>query len=256
MDMIRLHRPLVIFDLETTGLDLQQDRIIELALFRLEPPVLDLKRGEVFHTLINPERALPEVVKVLTGISEAELAIAPLFAEVAPEISRWIKDADLGGYNAIAFDLPMLAAEFKRIGRKLPGPSDRVVVDALEIWRRMEPRTLRNAYRYFVGKPYPEMHRAWGDVQATIEVFLSQVEKYGLEGSVHEIVHRVRAPYLDSRRRFKQDGDDVVLCFGKYKGYALQQIVEEDPAYIEWMIDTLDEEARRVITQHRQKGKA
>ncbi len=244
---MHLTRPLVFLDLETTGLDIDRDRIIEIAFLRIEGPRLALEGARSFHSFVDPEQPLPPSITELTHITELHVSGAPTFRELAPELEPWLADADLAGYNLIGFDVPVLRKEFERVGRSLPGPPDRVLVDALEIWRMMEPRNLRNAYRYFVGRELDEHHRALDDVWATAEVLQAQVQRYGLHASPSETIRRLRHPYLDSKKRFKKEGDEIILCFGKYRGYTLRQVEESDPDYLMWLMDRLDEDVRRLL---------
>ncbi len=244
---MQLVRPLVFLDLETTGLDVEHDRIIEIALLRIEGPELSLREARTYHQFVDPERPLPPSVAELTRITERHLSGAPRFRELIPELMCWLGDADLAGYNLIAFDIPILRKEFMRAGHALPGPPDRALVDALEIWRLMEPRTLRNAYRYFVGRELEGQHRALGDVRAAAEVLHAQVKRYGFQEPPSEVIARLRYPYLDSRKRFKREGEDIILCFGKYRGYSLRQVEETDPGYLEWLWDQLDDDLRRLL---------
>lgn len=250
---MQLERPLLFFDLEATGLDTEKDRIIEFACVRVGP---DEPRS-AFQCFVNPERSIPKVITELTGITEHDVATAATFRELAPTLERLLHNADLAGYNAASFDVPLLRSEFKRIGKPLPGPYDRVVLDSLEILRKNEIRNLTWAHSFYFGTTIPDAHRALADVEATENILFEQARRYDLSGSAREISADLRHPYLDSRRKLKREGDEVVLCFGKHSGKSISALLKEEPTYIDWMIETLDPEIGdfiRVELQDKPKG--
>ncbi len=235
---MELARPLVFFDIEATGLDIQADRIIEIACVRLLP---DGQR-RTFESLVNPSRPIPEIVTELTGISDEDVEDQPGFSEIAMSLTMLLEDADLAGYNALGFDVPMLFEEFARVGRPLPGPEDQVVIDALDILRKNEVRTLEWTHNYYFGSGLPDAHRALADVIATANILEEQAKRYALEGSVKDIVTEMRHPYLDSRRRLKEEDGNVVICFGKHSGKTIDELLKEDASYIDWMRENLGPE--------------
>ncbi len=240
---MRLERPLVFFDLETTGLDVEKDRVIEIAIIKVFPD----KKQERFESFVNPGRPLPPEIIELTGISEAMVADAPVFNELTTPISNLIKDSDLAGYNISNFDVPMLQAEFKRCGLPLPGPTDRAVVDPLEILKKQEVRTLSSAYQYYLGDVRTEGHRSMQDTEATMEVLREQIKRYDLKGSAAAIQSEIRYPYLDSGKRLKMEGDKVMINFGKYRGKALAYVKKVDPDYMDWMMENLGPELKTFL---------
>ena len=240
---MRLERPLVFFDLETTGLDVEKDRVIEFAGIKVFPD----KRQERYETLINPGRPIPVEITRLTGITDEMVADAPAFSDVASRLVALMRDADVAGYNLSNFDLPMLEAEFRRCGLPMPGPEDRAVIDPLEILKKHEVRTLAWAYAFYMGKPLEEGHRSMQDTEAAIEILRAQIRRYGLKGTPAELQAEIRHPYLDAGKRFLKDGDAVMINFGKYRGKALDYVRKTDPDYIRWMRENLGYEVGKIL---------
>lgn len=244
-----LVRPLLIFDLEATGLQIESARIIEFACVRIEPG----GSRTPFETLVNPEQPIPPEVQKITGISDADVVGAPAFRDIADRIAKLLDSADVGGYNAANFDVPLLRAEFGRLRRPLPGPYDRVVLDSLEVLRKHEVRNLGWAHNFYFGRPIPDAHRALADVEATERILSEQTRRYGLDGSARDVVTSLRYPFLDSRRKLKIENDEVTVCFGKFAGRSLRQINDEEPSYLDWMVETLDPEVADIIRVEREK---
>jgi DNA polymerase-3 subunit epsilon len=246
---MKLKRPLLIFDLEATGLSIDRARVIEFAAVRISPG------GErvPYQTLVNPEEPIPPEVQKITGIADEDVAHAPAFREIADRVAALLENADLGGYNASNFDVPLLREEFRRLGRALPVPYDYVVVDSLEILRKHEVRNLEWAHRHYFGTPIPDAHRALADVEATERIMLEQVRRYDLNGRPTDIVAALRHPYLDSRRKLKVENDEVVVCFGKFTGKSLRAIHAEEATYLDWMVETLDPEVADIVRREREK---
>ncbi len=243
---MHLVRPLVFFDLETTGVDVDEDRVIEIACVKILPD----RTKQPYQTLVNPGRFLPPEVTELTGITDEDLVAAPRFEEVADDLTLLLADSDLAGYNAVKFDLPVLRNEFGRIGRPFPAPPDAVVLDAFEILRHHEQRNLAWALDYYLGREVPDAHRAMADVMATEDIMREQILRYELRGTPTEIVARLRYPFLDSGRRLKVDGEHVIICFGKYSGHTLKDLTETDPGYVSWMMDNLDAEVVEIMKHY------
>ncbi len=235
---MKLDRPILFFDLESTALDVDKARVIEFAGIRLTP---DGKR-ETVRTYINPECAIPAEVKELTGISDHDVATAPTFREFSEVLERLLHNADLSGYNAANYDVPLLRAEFKRLGRPLPGPFDKVVLDSLEILRKHEVRNLGWAHKFYFGTGLSNAHTALADVEAAENILFEQSRRYGLDGSAREITAALRHPYLDARRRLMRTDGEVIVCFGKHAGKTLKAILTEDATYVDWMIENIDPE--------------
>ncbi len=243
---MKLDRPLLFFDLETTGIEVEEDRIIEIACLKVFPD----RTQTDFESLVNPGRPIPPEVTELTGISDEHVANAPAFEELADQLTTLLHDADLAGYNAVKFDLPFLRKEFERIGRPFPAAPGQVVVDAFEILRKHEPRSLSWSLKYYLNRELPEAHRAMADVNATADIMREQILRYELRGSPEEIVTKLRHPYLDSGRRLKIENGNVVICFGRNKGLTLKRLTETDPSYIVWMRDNMDPEVVEILSRY------
>ncbi len=172
-ERLELKRALTFVDLETTGLDVCMDRIVEVALVRVEPT----GSARRFVTLINPTVSIPGKAARVHGISDDDVADAPTFAEAAATVSGWLAESDLGGYNLARFDLPMLHAELERAGHPFEWDKARIL-DACAIFKRMERRDLAAAYRFYCASELEGAHSAGADVHATIEVVLGQLDHY------------------------------------------------------------------------------
>ena len=240
---MRLERPLVFFDLETTGLDIEKDRVIEFAGIKVFPD----KKQERFETFVNPGIPIPAEITTLTGITDEMVAEAPPFAEVTSSLVAMLKDADVAGYNVGNFDVPMLASEFRRCGLPMPGPEDRAIIDPLEILKKHEVRTLTWAYQFYLNQERNEGHRSMEDTEATMEVLRAQIKRYGLAGTPTELQTEIRHPYLDAGKRLLKDGNTIKINFGKYRGKALQYIRKTDPDYISWMRENLGAEVAKLL---------
>lgn len=230
--LIDLTRPLAILDLETTGISPEEDRIIQVGIARLLP------EGDVetYSQLVDPGRPVPEDVQDLTGITDDLLDGAPPFREVAPEVNQLLGDADLSGYNVEAFDLPFLEQAFERVGQSLEAPPARQVLDVYEIFRKKEPHSLERAVLHYTGRLPERSHRALTDVLATGQVLASQLARYGFSGTPEEIAADVRHPHIDADGKLKRDGEQIVLCFGKYEGWAVEEVEGKDPGYLDWIV--------------------
>ncbi|MFK7846172.1 MAG: exonuclease domain-containing protein [Rhodothermales bacterium] len=240
---MHLERPLFFFDLETTGLDTERDRVIEIAGIKAFPD----KTQERFESFVNPERPIPPEVTKLTGINDQMVADAPTFRELVPALQKLMRDADLAGYNVVNFDIPMLESEFKRCSVPLPGPDNRAVIDPLEILKKHEVRTLSWAHKFYLGEEPGEGHRSMEDTETTLKILRAQIKQYGLSGTVSEIQQEIRFPYLDGGRRLKQEGDKILINFGKYRGKALSYIKQIDPDYLSWMRENLGMEVAKIL---------
>ncbi len=243
---MHLVRPLVFFDLETTGVDIDEDHVIEIACLKVLPD----RSKQSFQTLVNPGRFVPPEVTELTGITDEDLVSAPSFSDIAEDLSLLLAESDVAGYNAVKFDLPVLRKEFERIGKPFPSPADVVVLDAFEILRHFEKRNLSWALKYYLDKEAPDAHRAMADVTATEDIMREQILRYELRGTPSDIVTKLRHPFLDSGRRLKEDGDHVIICFGKYRGRTLRDLTESDPGYVTWMTENMDPEIVQILKRY------
>ncbi len=231
---LKLKRPIVFFDLETTGVQVAKDRIVEISILKVFPN----GNKESKTWLVNPTIPIPEVTTAIHRISDEEVANEPTFKELASEISELIHNCDLGGYNSNKFDIPLLAEEFLRVGVDFD-MRNRKAIDVQNIFHKMEKRTLVAAYKFYCDKDLTDAHSAEADTTATYEVLLSQLDKYDeLENDVNLLADfsQIGGEFADMAGfvRYNEDGEEV-LSFGKYKGVTLKQIWNENPGYFSWI---------------------
>ena len=235
MQNLQLERPLVVFDIESTGVMPQRDRIVEIAVLKIFPD------GHTQNTVrrLNPEMPIPPGATAIHGISDADVADGPTFLLIAEKLFRYIEDCDLAGYNITGFDIPMLEAEFKRAGFTFK-VDDRKVIDAYNIFCKLYPRTLTAAYQFFCGKELEGAHGAAADTAATFEVLLGQLEKHPeLPRTVAELADfsDLAGPdAVDRTRRFKWSDNEVIVNFGKNAGRTLRDIASNDPGFLRWIV--------------------
>jgi DNA polymerase III subunit epsilon len=232
--MLQLTRPIAFIDLETTGVSLSTDRIVEIAVIKLLP---DGTR-QVKRKLLNPQMPIPKVTSDIHGITDEMVKDAPTFKQAANEIKVFIEGCDLGGYNSNRFDVPILMEEFLRAGIEVD-LSKRKMVDVQHIFYTMEPRTLTAAYKFFCEKELVDAHSAEADVSATIDVFLAQLKKYkNLGNTVESVLGAIgEEKIVDYARRFSFDDKGVeIFNFGKYKGRSVAEVLKAEPQYYDWMM--------------------
>lgn len=231
--MLQLTKPLAFIDLETTGVNLATDRIIEIAIVKVLP---DGKRS-IKRKLINPQIPIPKQSSDLHGITAEMVKDAPTFREVAQELKQMLDGCDIAGYNSNRFDIPMLVEEFLRAevdfdmrGRRL--------VDVQNIFHKMEQRTLSAAYKFYCNKVLDGAHSAEIDASATHEILIAQLERYPDLGTSIESVLKLigEEPIVDFARRFILENGVEVFNFGKYKGRAVAEVLRVEPQYYDWMM--------------------
>jgi len=251
---LQLERPLAVFDIESTGTSPRADRIVEIAIAKLLPG------GEIeMRTfLLNPGIPIPEEVSRIHGITDADVADCPSFPERAAEIAGMLDGTDLGGYNVLRFDIPMLLEEFRRAGIEFD-PESSHVVDAQRIFHRREPRDLSAALQFYCGEEHVDAHGAEADALATVRVLEGEFRKYpDLPRSVPELDEycNPRNPdWVDRAGKLKWRNGEVVLNFGQRKGTALKMLIEQDPRYIRWMLASDFPRDVREIVQNAMGGK-
>lgn len=243
-----LTRPLVVFDLETTGTHVGSDRIIQICLLKVLPDHSEV----VKNYLINPEMPIPAESTMVHGIRDEDVAGKPTFGQLAGEIAAFIGNSDLAGYNSNKFDVPLLVEEFHRVGHDFD-LKHRHLIDVQNIFHKMEQRTLKAAYRFYCGQELINAHDAEADTRATLEVLKAQVDRYHATeytdpaGKVSTpVVNRVEALAKFSVMQPKADlvghiGLDSlgreVFNFGKHKGKSVEHVfLKEEPTYYDWMM--------------------
>jgi DNA polymerase-3 subunit epsilon len=233
--VLQLQRPVAFLDLETTGVNLSTDRIVEIAIVKILP---DGSRQEKIK-LINPEMPIPADATAIHGITDEKVADAPTFKQVANELKQFLDQCDLAGYNSNRFDIPLLVEEFLRAELEVDFTSRRMV-DVQHIFYAMEPRTLTAAYKFYCGKDLTSAHSAAHDVNATIDVLLAQMERYTqLGANVDSILKSVgEEKIVDyARRMIFNDRGQEVFNFGKHKGKLVADVFRQERQYYDWMMN-------------------
>ena len=278
---LNITRPLVVFDLETTGLDLVRDRIIQISYIKVMPDGEEIRE----NLLINPGKDIPQEVTELTGISNDDVANAPSFKDVAGQLSEKMAGCDFAGYNSNHFDIPMLAEEFLRAGIDFDFSKARLI-DAQTIFHKMERRNLAAAYKFYCGRKMEEdftAHRADEDTEATYRVLMGELDKYA--PGVQEEPDRVLENDMDFLAEFSKQNDNVDFAgrivwrpllgadgkplldndgkerrfeafnFGKYKGRSVADVLRVDPGYYSWMMaGDFTFNTKQVLTRIRLRG--
>lgn len=278
---LNLTRPLIVFDLETTGLDFIRDRIIQISYIKVSPDGTE-ERENLF---VNPEKPIPHEVVELTGITNDDVKDAPTFKALAPQLSEKFKGCDFAGYNSNHFDIPMLAEEFLRAGIDFDFSKVRLI-DAQTIFHKMERRNLAAAYKFYCGRKMEEdftAHRADEDTEATYRVLMGELDKYA--PGVQEEPDRVLENDMDCLAEFSKQNDNVdfagrivwkplvgadgkpvldadgkeqkveVFNFGKYKGRPVADVLRTDIGYYSWMMDgDFTFNTKQVLTRIRLRG--
>jgi DNA polymerase-3 subunit epsilon len=233
---VKITRPLVVLDLETTGTWIERDRIVEIALVKIFP---DGTR-EKFESRVNPGMPIPPRVSQITGITDADVKEAPPFKAIAAKVLEFIGDADLGGFNVERFDLVILERELFEAGLKFPWRI-RAIYDAQRIYHLHEKRDLKAAYQFYCGKVLVNGHTAMGDTEATLEILGSQVERYGKPDlgvdSLRDFKYERMDDYFDAEKKFRWWNGELYPVFGQYaRRKSLREVAKEEPAYLEWIL--------------------
>ncbi len=248
--MLQLTKPLSFFDLETTGVNVAEDRIVEISIIRLNTN----GKEQVFTRLVNPDVPIPVEATAVHGITDERVASEPVFKQLASEVINFIGDSDLVGFNCLKFDVPLLMEEFLRNGFDFD-MHNRKVIDVQNIFHKMEQRTLVAAYRFYCGKQLEDAHSAEADTRATIEVLMAQVEKYDeLENNVN-FLHDFsrRGSSVDFAGHIVGDSNGIpVFNFGKFKGRPVIEILKQQPSYYGWMMEAqFPSYTKKVLTELR-----
>lgn len=275
---LNLKKPLVVFDLETTGLDIVNDRIIQLSFIKVYPDGKE-ERGD--H-LINPGKHIPEMITELTGIDDEKVKDAPSFKQISTTLAETFKGCDFAGFNSNRFDVPMLAEEFLRAGIDFDFSKCRLI-DAQAIFHKMERRNLAAAYKFYCGRKMEEdfeAHRADQDTEATYRVLMGELDMYSKEQQDED--ERILPNDMDFLADFSKQNDNVdfagrmiwapitdkegkpltdkdgkpqlqeVFNFGKYKDYPVAEVLKKDPGYYSWMLGAdFPNNTKQVLTRIR-----
>jgi DNA polymerase-3 subunit epsilon len=244
---LKLDRPIVFFDLETTGVDPKTDRIVEVSILRVEA---DGNRDSKTRR-VNPERPIPAGASAVHGIFDADVADAPTFRQIAKGLAEMLEGADLSGFNVARFDIPLLDREFRACDIDM-GVAERRVVDVMSIFHRMERRDLSAATRFYLNKEHVGAHSAEADVEVTLDILEAQLERYEeLPTEVGELdawIRQLPANAADSGGKFVREGDQLLFNFGKNKGKSVRDIAASSRGYLEWILGTdFPEDAKQIV---------
>ncbi len=232
---LNLTKPICFFDLETTGINISKDRIVEISILKVYPN----GKEETNTWLVNPEMEIPKEVTAIHGISNEDVADKPTFKELAKEVYNLIKDSDLGGFNSNRFDIPLLAEEMLRAEIDFD-MKNRLAIDVQTIFHKMEQRTLTAAYRFYCDKNLDGAHSAEADTKATYEVLKAQIEKYDeVENNTKFLAE------FSSRKQFADFAGFIVFnkngeecfSFGKHKGKKVEDVLATEPGYFGWVLN-------------------
>lgn len=234
MAKLNLKRPLAFIDLETTGINLSTDKIIEIAIIKMLPDgntAAKIKR-------INPGIPISKESSAIHGITNDDVKNAPLFKEVANELRQFLDNCDLAGYNSNRFDIPLLVEEFLRAGQNFE-MKGRKLIDVQRIFHLMEKRNLEAAYQFYCNKELENAHSAEADARATFEILEAQLGRYEdtLVNDIEALAQfTAEEDFIDLGRRFIRKNGEAFFNFGKYKGKPVNAILREEPQYYDWMM--------------------
>lgn len=262
---LNLSKPLAFFDLETTGVSITKDRIVEISILKIHPNGDE----EIKTRRINPGMPIPESSSLIHGIYDEDVKDEPVFNQVAKSLNDFLAGCDLGGYNLVRFDVPFIIEEFLRAGIDF-SIDNRRIIDAQRIFYMMQPRTLSAAYEFFCNKSLENAHSAEADTIATYEVLKGQLDKYeGVkiktkDGEVIEPVindmdalHKIsisNAVDLAGRIVFNEDGKEVIN-FGKHKDKLVTEVFKKEPAYYDWMMrGDFPQQTKNILTKIKLRG--
>jgi len=231
---LKLSKPIAFFDLETTGVNIAKDKIVEVFVLKVMP------NGDKheYYSLVNPKIPIPAETSAIHGITDEKVANEPTFFKIAFELNDFLADCDLAGFNSNYFDIPLLKEEFYRVGIDF-NADNRQKVDVFKIFTKMEPRDLSSAYKFYCGKNLEDAHTAKADVYATYEILEAQISKY--EGKIENDIAKLNdftadGNFVDSGRRFIKDKGVVKFNFGKHKGKPVTEVLKKEPMYYDWMM--------------------
>ncbi len=230
---LKLNRPICFFDLETTGIEIGKDRIVEISIFKVFPN----GNKESKTWLVNPTIPIPPQTTAVHGITNEKVANEPTFSELAMQVHNMIKDADLGGYNSDRFDIPLLAEELLRAGVDFD-MKNRVSVDVQNIFHKKEERTLSAALKFYCNKNLENAHSAAADTEATYEILKAQLDRYpDLENNINALsAFTTRKKIADFAGMIAYDKDDnEIFTFGKHKNRKVTEILDSEANYYNWI---------------------
>lgn len=252
---IQLNRPLVVFDIESTGISPRKDRIVELAAVKVNPDGTEESRC----WLLNPTIPIPKETTAIHGISDEIVKDCPTFAERAKEILAFFEGADLSGFNSDRFDIPCLEEEFARVGRNF-GVSQRRCIDVQRIYHKMEPRDLTAAVRFYLGRDHAGAHGAEADTRATLDVLKAQLAKYPELPKTSEAMSEYLSPKdpnaIGRNKELLWRDGELYVNFGKKKGSKMRDMLFREKNFLEWILrGDFDTEVKAVVRDLLQNGR-
>lgn len=234
---LNLNRPLVFFDLETTGINIFNDRIVEISCIKVRP---DGTHTEYVQRL-NPGKPIPAAATAVHHITDDDVKDMPPFKDIAPGLMKALEDCDLAGFNSNKFDIPLLMKEFERAGLQF-SLKGRRMIDVQTIYHKLEQRTLSAAYRFYCGKELADAHSAMADTMATYEVLMAQLDRYGDTPEFGNDVDKlarfsIQGGNVDLAGRLSRDNEgDIVFNFGKHKSRKVEEVFKKEPSYYSWLM--------------------
>lgn len=245
---LNLKNPIVFFDIESTGLNVATDRIVEISIVKINPDGSE----EIKTRRINPTIPISPEAQQVHGISNEDVKDEPTFAQIAKSLAKWMEGCDIAGYNSTKFDIPLLSEEFLRAGVDFDFRK-RKLVDVQNIFHKMEQRTLKAAYKFYCQKNLENAHSAEADTLATYEILKAQLDKYPeLQNDIKFLADfSTKSKLMDYAGRIVYNEKDVpVFNFGKHKGKAVKDVLTFEPSYYNWMMNgdfTLD--TKKILTE-------
>lgn len=232
---LNISKPIIFFDLETTGINVSSDRIVEISYIKIFPN--GNEESKVMR--LNPEMHISEESTAITGIHDEDVKDCPTFKDIAPDLAKTFENADLAGFNSNHFDIPLLVEEFLRLGIDID-LSERRCIDVQNIYHKLERRTLSAAYKFYCGEDLENAHSALADTQATYEVLKAQLDHYpdDLKNDVDFLAEYSRMnDVVDFAGRMIYNADhEEIFNFGKYKGRKVKDVLRIDPGYYSWIL--------------------
>ena len=232
---LKLKKPICFFDLETTGINISKDRVVEISILKVFPNGTE----ESKTWLVNPEMDIPKEVVEIHGITNEKVANEPTFKRIAKDVHNMIKDADLGGFNSNRFDIPLLAEEMLRAGIDFD-MKNRRSVDVQTIFHKMEQRTLTAAFKFYCDRSLEDAHSAEADTMATYEVLKAQLDRYdNLENDTRflaEFSSRKKIADFAGFIAYNKQGEEC-FSFSKHKGKRVLEVLEKEPGYFGWLLN-------------------
>lgn len=252
---MKLSHTLIVLDLETTGTWVERDKIIEIAMVKTFPD----NRTETYLKKINPGVPIPPVISQLIGITDADVKGAPAFKDIAQEVLRFIGESDLAGFNIEKFDLPLLEREVREANLQFNWRTHKVY-DAQRVYHLNEKRDLYAAYKFYCDKDLNNAHSALADAQATLEILDAQAAKYGKgDGDLEHLGqyrYRSTEEFYDKEKKFRWWNGKLYMMFGKHANkYTLQEIVQKDRGYLEWILKAQFSEEVKDLVENALNGR-